>query len=175
MDIKNGNIRVRLMNDADFPLMLKWLTDERVLEFYGGRDLAYTMETLRDHYADPADEQTTRMIIEYCGTAIGYGQFYPVDYMEFGLQESDDVVYGIDQFIGEPDLWNRGIGTAYVLMLCEWLKAEMEADAVVLDPHKDNARAIRAYEKAGFRIIAELKEHEFFEGRKEDCWLMEWR
>lgn len=62
MDIKNGNIRVRLMNDADFPLMLKWLTDERVLEFYGGRDLAYTMETLRDHYADPADEQTTRMI-----------------------------------------------------------------------------------------------------------------
>ena len=27
--------------DDDFPLMLKWLTDERVLEFYGGRDKKY--------------------------------------------------------------------------------------------------------------------------------------
>ena len=38
IDIKNENIRVRTLNDNDFPLMLKWLTDERVLEFYGGRD-----------------------------------------------------------------------------------------------------------------------------------------
>ena len=28
----------RTLIDDDFPLMLKWLTDERVLEFYGGRD-----------------------------------------------------------------------------------------------------------------------------------------
>lgn len=31
IDIKNENIRVRTLNDNDFPLMLKWLTDERVL------------------------------------------------------------------------------------------------------------------------------------------------
>ena len=28
-------------------------------------------------------------------------------------------------------------------------------------------------EKAGFRIIKLLPEHEMFEGEKEDCWLME--
>ena len=44
IDIKNENIRVRTLNDNDFPLMLKWLTDERVLEFYGGRDKKYTLE-----------------------------------------------------------------------------------------------------------------------------------
>ena len=27
--------------------MLKWLTDERVLEFYGGRDKKYTLESLK--------------------------------------------------------------------------------------------------------------------------------
>ena len=47
IDIKNENIRVRTLNDNDFPLMLKWLTDERVLEFYGGRDKKYTLETLK--------------------------------------------------------------------------------------------------------------------------------
>ena len=32
---------------------------------------------------------------------------------------------------------------------------------------------IRAYEKAGFRIIKSLPEHELHEGKMEDCWLME--
>ena len=36
----------------------------------------------------------------------------------------------------------------------------------------DNMR-IRAYEKAGFRIIKSLPEHELLEGKMEDCWLME--
>ena len=32
------------MEEKDFPLMLKWLTDERVLRYYGGRDLKYTLD-----------------------------------------------------------------------------------------------------------------------------------
>ena len=42
----------------------------------------------------------------------------------------------------------------------------------VIDPHVDNPRAIRAYEKAGFRKQRVLKEHEFHEGRWHDAWLM---
>ena len=42
--ISNGNIRIRTINDTDFPILYKWLTDERVLEFYGGRDKKYTLE-----------------------------------------------------------------------------------------------------------------------------------
>ena len=46
------------------------------------------------------------------------------------------------------------------------------ADWVILDPHVDNARAIRAYEKCGFRKIKLLPEHEWHEGKYVDCWLM---
>lgn len=175
MNIQKDNLRIRSMDKRDFPFLLRWLTDERVLEFYGGRDLSYTMETLIEHYSDPADEEVTRVIIEYLDTPIGYGQFYPVKYGEFGLPDTDETVFGMDQFIGEPEYWNRGIGTEYVRMVCGWLKREKNADAVVLDPHKSNPRAIRAYEKAGFRVLAELPEHELFEGKKKDCLLMEWR
>ena len=31
------------------------------------------------------------------------------------------------------------------------------------------------YQKAGFRIIEDLPEHELHEGKKEDCYLMEYR
>ena len=40
---------------------------------------------------------------------------------------------------------------------------------------ENNVRAIRAYQKSGFRIIEDLPEHEIHEGKKEDCYLMECR
>ena len=46
MNIVENEICIRTLIDDDFPLMLKWLTDERVLEFYGGRDKKYTLKTL---------------------------------------------------------------------------------------------------------------------------------
>ena len=54
-----------------------------------------------------------------------------------------------------------------------YLKKEMAADIIILDPHKSNPRAIRAYEKVGFKIFGSLPEHKLFEGKREDCWLME--
>ena len=47
------------------------------------------------------------------------------------------------------------------------------ADVILLDLHKGNPHAIRAYEKEEFRIVKPLPAHELFEGRWEDCWLME--
>ena len=52
MVIVNDNLRIRNLTEEDFSLMLKWLTNKRVLEFYGGRDKKYTLETLKEHYTE---------------------------------------------------------------------------------------------------------------------------
>lgn len=176
MEIVSGDIKIRALTADDFPTMLKWLTDDRVLEFYGGRDEKYTLDSLKEHYEEPFEDDGFRVIIEYENTPIGYGQVYRVSgelYEEYCYPESDSVVYAMDQFIGEVEYWNKGIGTCYAKMICKFLKDAKNADAVILDPHKDNYRAIRAYQKAGFEIIKELPKHELFEGRKVDCYLME--
>ena len=36
-------------------------------------------------------------------------------------------------------------------------------------------RALKCYQKAGFRIIKILPEHELHEGKMRDCYLMEYR
>ena len=90
-------------------------------------------------------------------------------------EEREEKIYAMDQFIGEPEYWNMGIGAEYCRVVCQYLRTEMDADAVILDPRKNNLRAVRAYQKAGFKIIKELPEHELHEGKKEDCVLMEWR
>lgn len=176
MEIVNGDMKIRTLNDNDYPIMLKWLTDDRVLEYYGGRDVKYTLDSLITHYREEFEEDGFRLIIEYQGIPVGYGQVYRVSgklFEEYSYAETDKVVYAMDQFIGEPDYWNMGIGSRYVGTICKFLHNNRNANAVILDPHKNNARAVRAYQKAGFKIVGELPEHEFFEGRKVDCWLME--
>lgn len=64
MNIVENEICIRTLIDDDFPLMLKWLTDERVLEFYGGRDKKYTLESLKKHYTEPWEDEVFRVIIE---------------------------------------------------------------------------------------------------------------
>lgn len=178
MEIVQDKIRIRTLTNDDFPLMLKWLTDDRVLEFYGGRDKKYTLESLKEHYTEKWEDEVFRVIIEYDNFPIGYGQIYKLYdemYDEYNYSRTDEIVYGMDQFIGEPEYWSKGIGSKYTKMIFEFLKKERNANAVILDPHKNNPRAIRSYQKAGFRIIGDLPEHELHEGKKEDCYLMEYR
>jgi aminoglycoside 6'-N-acetyltransferase len=77
---------------------------------------------------------------------------------------------GIDQSIGPAAMLDRGHGTAFVRAFAERLFAA-GAPVVATDPHPDNVRAIRAYEKAGFAVTGGPVDTEW--GR---CLLMEqWR
>ena len=99
MDIINNGLRVRTLQEEDFLLMLKWLTDERVLEFYGGRDKKYTLETLKAHYTEDWEDEVIRVIIEYNGQSIGYGQIYKMYdelYDDYHYPRSNEIVYGMD-------------------------------------------------------------------------------
>ena len=166
--IENDQIRIRDFKRADLPLMLKWLTDNRVLEFYEGRDVRFNMETLAEHFLEEISDGF-RMIIEYNGQAVGYGQAYQLSgemFEEYDYHNDGRVVFVMDQFIGEPDYWNRGIGSEFLKMMSSYLKTNKGASCILLDPHKSNPRAIRAYEKAGLKIIKSLPKHELFEGKK---------
>lgn len=57
---------------------------------------------------------------------------------------------GIDQFIGEPELVGHGHGSAFIRSFTTNL-LKSGTPRVVTDPDPENLRAVRAYEKAGFR------------------------
>ena len=133
-------------------------------------DFAYDRENLEEI------PDGFRMIIEYKKSPIGYAQAYQLSgelFDEYDYPDDGHIVFAMDQFIGEPKYWSKGIGSSFLKMMASHLKDNMAAERVLLDPHQDNKRAIRAYEKAGFKIIKSLPEHEMFEGEKVDCWLME--
>lgn len=165
-------------NEADYRLLARWLTDERVLAFYEGRDNPFPYARVVEQYGPCAlgeDEVAPYLILE-AGTPVGYLQYYSV--ADDSLAEYDlpadlpDRLYGIDLFIGEPDRWGRGIGAAALRATVRHIFDVHRADAVIIDPHVDNVRAIRSYEKAGFRRVKLLPRHELHEGVLVDCWLM---
>jgi aminoglycoside 6'-N-acetyltransferase len=83
------------------------------------------------------------------GTA-GYIQAYdPHAWPGHHFADQPPWTRGVDQYIGEADLLNQGHGPAFIRQFCDELIAK-GAPVVVTDPHPNNSRAIRAYEKAGF-------------------------
>ena len=81
----------------------------------------------------------------------GYIQCYDPDvWPDNGLGDHPRGTRGIDQFIGELAMVDRGHGSAFIRVFIDRLLAS-GTPRVITDPDPANARAIRAYEKAGFR------------------------
>jgi len=132
---------------ADLPLLRAWRARPHVARWWGPPDVEDEAETL-------ADGRVAMWIVALDGRAFAYAQDYsPHDWSPHPFAYLPPGSRGIDQYIGEPDMLGRGHGPAFVRQHCERLFAA-GAPAVATDPHPDNVRAIRAYEKAGFTAVA---------------------
>ncbi len=172
----DGNLDVRYLRDeeADYRLLSRWLTDERVLEWIYGRDDPWPYDRVVAKYRPRVlgEDPVRPCWITVDGEPVGYLQFYPVaNAAEYGL-DKETGHWGIDIWIGEPDLWSQGLGTRALRALLGHLFAYEGAVAAVIDPRVENLRAVHCYEKAGFRRVKVLHGHELHEGAWRDSWLM---
>ena len=87
--------------------------------------------------------------------------------------ENTNDIWAIDMWIGEPDFWEKGIGSKSLKLLVDYIFKNLKAEKIIIDPHIDNPRAIHVYEKAGFKKVKILKAHENYKDKKVDAWLME--
>ncbi|OMD43070.1 GNAT family N-acetyltransferase [Paenibacillus sp. RS8] len=169
-------IGLRTLEPGDAGLLMKWLSDPVVLEFYEGRDRPHDLELVSKHFYEDRDE-VTRCIVQYREQDIGYLQFYLIDeeeVEEYGYTEFKGKIFGMDQFIGEAEWWNQGIGSQLIKKTVNYLIENKQADKIVMDPQAWNKRALRVYEKSGFVKKKYLEKHEMHEGELRDCWLIEY-
>lgn len=169
-------VGLRLLEEDDAMLLVKWLSDPAVLEYYEGRDRPHDRQLVQKHFYEDR-EAITSCIIQYKDQAIGYLQFYPIDDQEkeaYGNEEFQGRIYGMDQFIGETSCWNKGIGSILITQTIDYLTGQLAVNKIVMDPQAWNARALAVYEKAGFVKKKLLEKHEWHEGEYRDCWLVEY-
>lgn len=174
--ILKDDLEIRVLSVEDAQLLVKWLSDSRVLEYYEGRDRPHDLKMVKEHFYEDRDE-ITQCIVNYKGVDIGYVQFYPIsneEYELYGYRKENGIVFGMDQFIGETEYWSQGIGTKLVKSVTEYI-VSLGINIIVMDPQTWNHRALRCYEKCGFNKIKLLPKHEWHEGMKQDCWLIEYK
>jgi len=142
-------ISFRPITPDDVSLLAEWLEREHVKRWW------------RDERADDYVDPNEHFLIEVDGRPVGIVQTYLVDdYPDWKEVVGDEPdLAGVDLLIGEEDLVGIGLGPAVLEQFSrEVVFARPETAAVVATVEEPNRRSWRAFEKAGFRHVADVEE-----------------
>jgi len=123
------------------------MTDEEVDRFFHGR----LMSPRSVAYA---------IVVRATGRLIGLTTFSNLD------PDNGSVLYHIS--IGEPDAWGRGYGTEATGLMLGLAFERIGLHRVSLSVFSFNRRAIRSYQKAGFRVEGRAREAIVRDGQRFD-------
>lgn len=180
--MREGDLAIRRMRDepADHELVVRWRNEPHVAEWWSTDDdpTPTTFDRVVEKYGPRAEDGSwvTGCIITVGDRPIGYMQFYPwsgaaAEAREMGIPDVDGS-YGLDIFIGDPDMVGRGVGSRAVALLARHLFDSHDATSVALLTPVENVRAHRAYEKAGFRKVKQTLDSDVVAGERRMSWLM---
>ena len=135
----------RRMSSADLPLIRRWLATPEVVRWWGDPSEQYALVS-----GDLDHPDMNQFIVTLDDRPFGYIQSYPLSTWNQGFGAQPIATRGIDQFIGEPEMIGRGHGSSFIRQFADTLLRN-GTPRIVTDPDPANIRAVRAYEKAGFR------------------------
>ena len=157
------NISFRPLTPSDLEDIVGWMLDDEVRQWWYPHDESEA--DIRAEWeprvrGEPNDEDKTDCyIVSVDGADIGMIQASDfADYPDHAAEMQVADAAGVDVLIGSPEWRDRGVGTALITkFLNDVIFANPAIQRCTIDPHPDNRRAIRAYEKAGFRYIRTLR------------------
>ncbi len=157
-------VRLRAYCKEDIPTVLGYINDPEVKNNLSpGIALPYRLEDEQKWYEnlgrDP--EQSYSFAIETLDTKnyIGGCGYNRIDW------KNSHAIVGI--FIGTQ--WqNKDLGTDAMNLLVQYIFSEMSLNKIALNVFSFNARAIRSYEKCGFKIEGTLRQQIFRNGQFHD-------
>ncbi|KAB2939210.1 MAG: acetyltransferase [Hyphomicrobium sp.] len=140
-------VRLRPARRADWDLIRSWLARADIEAWWGPRAATEAEVNI----ALNSGHALCR-IIEAGGVPVGYA--HAVDATMWGDELPQDLAPGtwdLDLFIASEEHRGQGVGQAALAQLKDEVFGTTLATAVCVFPSIRNERAVRAYEKAGFR------------------------
>ncbi len=143
-------IAFRPLAHDDLPTFRAWLETPHVREWWRD-DVDETVETYRKELEEGST--TSFFVIQADSKDVGFIQSYRVeDEPEYHEGVKIDAAVAIDLFVGDASLIGTGFGPRLITAFIEQIVRTRypAAKYAVTSPNVDNARSIRAFEKAGF-------------------------
>ena len=144
--LRGERVTLRPMTHEDAPALVRWGRDPDFAWFQWGRKPErWADDAAADKWMDFFAQRSGRIFaIEYQGRAIGQANYR--DWQP--KAKSAEIGIGI----GEPGLWNKGLGREALALLVRHLVDDLGAHRVNLHVLAYNARAISSYRAAGFDV-----------------------
>ncbi|MDB4982341.1 MAG: aminoglycoside 6-N-acetyltransferase [Myxococcales bacterium] len=151
----------------DLPVLKGWFDEPHAAPWFrGGRPLAEIVEEFTRYFEglEPINSYVVSYVVSKAETPIGLCQWerlgdFPDTARAYGATDPETV--NCDILIGDPAFAHRGLGAALVRrFLREIAFRDPRFTTCLIDPRAENAIAIRAYEKAGFRHVRTVADPE---------------
>lgn len=150
------------------PLYLKWINDFEVTRSLGVGLRPMTGEAEEEWYARISKSERDVAFTVYERATlrpIGNTGLHGIDYRhrtaEFGI------------VIGEKDCWGKGYGTETTALMLDYGFHALDLHNIMLRVYSFNERAVRAYTRAGFRLMGRRREAYRAGGRAYDVIYMD--
>lgn len=143
--LRGRRVTLRPLRRDDLPRLLELLAEPEVRRWWG---TGYDEARLERDYLRPGSEETAFAILDG-GELVGLVSYWEED-------EPDHRHAGMDIFL-DPARRGEGLGPDALAALARHLIDDRGHHRLVIDPAADNAAAIRAYAKLGFRPVGTLR------------------
>lgn len=142
---------------TDIPLIISWLKKPHVKEYWDA-DKEYSDEYLVNKYTNRIlEDEIDMFIVSVNGINIAYIQSYYLDREDYDTYKVNNVSRGIDLFIGDSNYINKGYGTKLLSQfISNYVFSDSSCNVACIDPESANKRAVRTYEKIGFKHVQTL-------------------
>ncbi len=160
-------VSLKLMEEEDYPLIVKWRNLDRVRKnFIYREDFTIQGQYLWKETMIDTGKVVQLMICENDrgGRSVGSVYFRDIDMKEKCAE------YGI--FIGEDDALGRGYGNETAVLACRYAREKIGLKSLILRVFTRNTAAVKSYEHAGFVAFERAPDVECSDGQKDDMILM---
>lgn len=159
-----AQVRLRPITEADLPNYVRWFNDPEVTQWLM-RDPGLTMKQEREWFERVSSPEFKGLVlaIEAEGRHIGGCGLHP---------HENELIATFGIFIGDKSAWGRGYGSAATREMLRIGFEEMGVHRIELQTWPHNKRAIRCYQKCGFRYEGLRREAVLKDGEWIDAVMM---
>lgn len=157
--IRGERTTLRPVEPDDLDLLAGWLADPEIYRWWGGS--AIPREEVAEKYIGRRPDVFGFIVEADGGAAAEPADRRPIGYLQYWIGEGaggPGTEGGIDMYL-VPNARQRGFGPDAARAVVRYLIEALGWRRVTVDPAADNARAIRAWERAGFAYERDWPDH----------------
>ncbi len=149
-------------NSEDVEIFTKWLNDFEITDYLGRSGQLTTLEGEKEYLENNSTPEATFVMVTLDGDRmIGSVSLENIDNM------NRNATLGI--FIGDEEFRNNGYGTEAIKLILDYGFRYLNLHNIDLWVMGFNARAIRCYEKCGFKEVGRRRKCKFVNGKYYDA------